>query len=70
MFFLIKAEEQITINLDMLLLKAQVVEVAFLTLIFLVLFLIFLVPIYLMIFLKVLEELGEEEDLQILEVPT
>ena len=56
MFFLIKDEELIMINLVMQLLKELVEEVVFQILIFQVLFQIFLVQIFLMIFLKVLEE--------------
>ena len=57
MFFLIKNEELITINLAMQLLKERVEEVVFQILIFHTLpFQIFLVQIFLMIFSKVLEE--------------
>ena len=66
MYYPIKKEKQIMINLVMRHLRAQVAEADFQILIFLVPFLIFLDQIFLMIFLKDLvepEEEGEEEHL-------
>ena len=68
MFFLINNEEQVTINLVTQLLKEGAEEVGLQILIFQTFFQIFLVQILSMIFLKVLEEQEEEEDLRTLEV--
>jgi len=69
MFFPIKSEELITINLVMQLLKEGVEEVVFQILISQTFFQIFLVQTHLMIFSKVLEDQEEGGgDLQIIGV--